>query len=1225
MKRLSALSLLLVLLLAACQALPTPTPAPAQAQPTQVQVKPTPTPVSPTAAPTQVQQQQEPALSASAQLLDKALGQKLQAALDAAVASPGTNWPGAVLYVSAPGLGTWSGAAGLGDVETKTPMRPNDRFRAGSLIKPFIATVVLQLVEEGYFGLDDPIDKLLPAEVAGKITNSDQITVRMLLNHTGGVPEFMDGAGPQIIAHPDKVWTAEEFVDFVAGQQPSFAPGKGQRYSNTDYLLLGMIIEKATGRPWREEVRQRIIEPLNLKDTLLPAPEETALPGDHAHGYADFGNGMFDATDMVTASVVGAAGGQSLVTTAPDLATFIDALLAGRLFKKAGTLDQMLTFVEFSPDQAESAVVKEYGLGLMKASYGGDLIGIGHAGDTEGGYSGFVFRFPKQEITISGAVNVLDPGAGFLNLMPPVLEALVPDHTMPELPSVQQAEAASAMQGLLDDQVQKQGILGMAMAVRLPDGSVVWRGSGTTDPAGENPWTMDTVSALGSITKSFTAVVIMQLVQEGKLSLDDTVDKWFPNQPNGDKITVRMLLSHTSGLANYISANNVMDPKWAHEWAPMDLVAEANRLGPVDKPGSSTAHYANTNYILLGMIVEKVTGNSWAQEIRSRIIEPLHLEHTTFAGEKGVWGGVLVPGYVKTPNGYSSTLELPSYPDASTSWAAGELVGSLSDLLTFATALFDGKLVSKETLAEMATPLGKDPENGVVWGLGVATLENLPGGFGNEGGIPGYSSFFLGVQGTKLAVATLLNTEGGDVIGPSLMAFDYLRSLPQAGQQPAPGDPAAAMQGLLDDQVQKQGITGMIMAARLPDGSVVSRSSGYTDPVKKTPWTMDTVSALGSVTKSFTAVVIMQLVQEGKLSLDDTINKWFPDQPNGDKITVRMLLSHTSGLGGFIPAGNESDPKWSKEWSPMDLVAEANRLGPVGKPGGSAHYSNTNYMLLGMIVEKITGNSLHEEFRSRIFEPLHLEHTAFLGDKGVFGGMLVPGYIKTSDGFTSNLDLPSLPSATIAWAVGDVVSSPADLLTFASALFDGKLVSKESLAEMATPVAKDAATGQLWGLGGGTLEEVPGGFGMGGEAVGYQAFYLGVQGTKIVVLALANTWEADVIGPSLMAFDYLRSLPPAGGQPAPGGAETPAIAPELVNRAAGWLAKEANISMQDLRLLKAEHVEWNDSCFGLGGPAESCLQAITPGWRLTAEAAGKQYEVRTDESGSAFRLAREGS
>ena len=225
-------------------------------------------------------------------------------------------------------------------------MRPHDRFRAGSLTKPFIAAVVLQLVEEGRFALDDPITKLLPDQVTGKFANSDQITVRMLLNHTSGLPDFMDLAGPELIAHPDKVWQVEEFLDFAAAQKPSFAPGKSQHYSNTDYLLLGMIIEKATGRPWREEVRQRIFEPLNLKDTLLPAPEETALPGDHAHGYADFGNGLFDATELVTASVVGAAGGQSLITNAPDLARFIEALLAGRLFQKTGTLDEMLTFVK---------------------------------------------------------------------------------------------------------------------------------------------------------------------------------------------------------------------------------------------------------------------------------------------------------------------------------------------------------------------------------------------------------------------------------------------------------------------------------------------------------------------------------------------------------------------------------------------------------------------------------------------------------------------------------------------------------------------------------------------------------------------------------------------------------------------------------------------------------------------------------------------------------------
>jgi D-alanyl-D-alanine carboxypeptidase len=353
---------------------------------------------------------------------------------------------------------------------------------------------------------------------------------------------------------------------------------------------------------------------------------------------------------------------------------------------------------------------------------------------------------------------------------------------LPIFVQAQEANPGTALQVLLDEQVQQQGILGMVMAVRLPDGTVISESSGYLDPDGKNVWTMDTQSALASITKTFTAVVIMQLVQEGKLSLDDTIEKWFPEQPNGNNITLRMLLSHTSGLANYISGENVMDPKWSREWTPLELVAEASKLEPLEEPGSEVAHYSNTNYALLGLVTEKVTGNSWEEEIRSRIIEPLELKNTTFLGEAGVWGGSMVAGYAKTEDGYISSLELPNYPHPSTPWAAGAVVSTVSDLMTFASALFDGTLVSKETLSQMATPVAPDDKDPMVWGLGGATLEHLPGGFGMGGDIPGYHAFFIGVQDTKVVVAALVNSEEGDVITPSLMALEYLMSLPPAAQ-----------------------------------------------------------------------------------------------------------------------------------------------------------------------------------------------------------------------------------------------------------------------------------------------------------------------------------------------------------------------------------------------------------------------------------------------------------
>jgi len=336
------------------------------------------------------------------------------------------------------------------------------------------------------------------------------------------------------------------------------------------------------------------------------------------------------------------------------------------------------------------------------------------------------------------------------------------------------AKDKAALQSLLDQQVKEQGILGMVMAGRLADGTIIAKTSGYTDPSGKVPWSVDTVSALGSVTKTFTAVVVMQLVEKGRLSLDDTIDTWFPKQPNGDRITVRMLLSHTSGLANYISFQNVFEGKWDHEWAPMDLVSEANKLDPLGEPGSSKAHYSNTNYVLLGLLVEKITGNSWAQEVESRIIKPLNLKDTAFLTTKGVWGGTMVPGYAKTPNGYISSLELPSYPDASSAWAVGNVVSTASDLMTFASALFDGKLVSKDTLAVMARRVGTDPADGREYGLGGATLtEDGRVGFGMGGDIPGYHAFFVGYLDTRLVVTALINSEEGDVIAPSITALHY--------------------------------------------------------------------------------------------------------------------------------------------------------------------------------------------------------------------------------------------------------------------------------------------------------------------------------------------------------------------------------------------------------------------------------------------------------------------
>jgi D-alanyl-D-alanine carboxypeptidase len=231
---------------------------------------------------------------------------------------------------------------------------------------------------------------VLPESVTDKFADSDQITVRMLLNHTSGIPEWItDAASAEIIANPAKVWEVEEFLDFAAAQAPYFAPGEGWTYSNTGYNLLGLVIEEATGRSWREEVRERIIETLGLQNTLLPEPGDLSIPGDHARGYQPMNGQLLDFTD-VDPSMAGAAGGSALVTTAPDLARFLDAVLAGELFQRSGSLDEMLAFVD-APD--EVGVPYWYGLGVERYVLPGDVEMIGHAGGTAG-YGSAVHYLP---------------------------------------------------------------------------------------------------------------------------------------------------------------------------------------------------------------------------------------------------------------------------------------------------------------------------------------------------------------------------------------------------------------------------------------------------------------------------------------------------------------------------------------------------------------------------------------------------------------------------------------------------------------------------------------------------------------------------------------------------------------------------------------------------------------------------------------------------------------
>ena len=348
--------------------------------------------------------------------IDPALARQLQQALRDALRDPGTTAPGAILHVRSPRLGRFTGVAGLGRVAPDVPMRRADRFRAGSIAKTFVAVAVLQLAERDRLSLDGRLPEVLPADVVGRFPTAADVTVRMLLNHRSGIPEWESPAiEEQVARHPAKVWKVSEFLDLAAAQPPLFAPGTGFFYSSTNYNLLGLIIERITGHSWRRAVTRGVIRPLGLTSTDLPAPRDRSIKGQHAHGYLEFNGKRIDIT-RVDPSFAGAAGACALVTNVHDLARFLDALLRGRLFRRRATLSAMLDAV---PAQGEGGLVG-YGLGLELYAVPGGIELVGHLGGTAG-YRSFVGRVRPLGVTMAFVLNAQDDPTP---LIIPALEAL---------------------------------------------------------------------------------------------------------------------------------------------------------------------------------------------------------------------------------------------------------------------------------------------------------------------------------------------------------------------------------------------------------------------------------------------------------------------------------------------------------------------------------------------------------------------------------------------------------------------------------------------------------------------------------------------------------------------------------------------------------------------------------------------------------------------------------
>ncbi|GHI40670.1 serine hydrolase domain-containing protein [Streptomyces violascens] len=278
-------------------------------------------------------------------------------------------------------LGGRSGDAvltsGVADVGSHASMRGDSRFRIGSMTKPFVATVVLQLVGEGRVVLDAPVERYLPGVVRGHGNDGRRITVRQLLQHTSGIPDYLDYLKPEdVLNDPLAHYDTRDLVKLALAHPPAFEPGADWRYSNTGYLLAGMLIEQVTGHPYGDEIRHRIVEPLGLRQTSAPVAA-TEIRGPHARGYARPGKDapLKDITAL-NPTVAGPSG--AMISSGADFNRFLGALLRGKLLAPTQLHEMMRTRPTGDPGGGA------YGLGLESHPLPCGGLAWGHDGGIPG-------------------------------------------------------------------------------------------------------------------------------------------------------------------------------------------------------------------------------------------------------------------------------------------------------------------------------------------------------------------------------------------------------------------------------------------------------------------------------------------------------------------------------------------------------------------------------------------------------------------------------------------------------------------------------------------------------------------------------------------------------------------------------------------------------------------------------------------------------------------------
>ncbi|MEU7018250.1 serine hydrolase domain-containing protein [Streptomyces sp. NPDC046385] len=367
--------------------------------------------------------------------------------------------------------------------------------------------------------------------------------------------------------------------------------------------------------------------------------------------------------------------------------------------------------------------------------------------------------------------------------------------------------------------------------------------------------------------------------------------------------------------------------------------------------------------------------------------------------------------------------------------------------------------------------------------------------------------------------ATLIAALAG-AVAPALPAT----AAPATAVAPPPAPaPAPDMDGVAAalNSAMAQGAPGAMARYSGPDG-VRSRTAGVRDRVSGAPMDLHARFRIGSVSKTFSSVVLLQLVQEGRLELDAPVDRYLPGLLPDARITVRHLLTHRSGLADYTDAMfNQTVPGFeavrNKVFGYRDLVALSLAEPRTTEPGAAYAYSNTNFVVVGMLIEQLTGRPVADAYERRILKPLGLRGTSYVHPDTAIKGLHVNGYLHPDE---EGAPLVDSTEQTVSWAqsAGAVISTPADLNTFTGALMRGRLLSAPMLDAMTTVTPTDTTNTRFYGLGLRRYDLSCGTqvYGHTGTVQGYYTYAFSTRDGRRSLSALANTSNHGAANTALM-------------------------------------------------------------------------------------------------------------